>query len=198
MNFSQNTAESFYSDLDSFFLELFEESIDFQLAFKAEFTIVEPFLNIVFNGDLITKKTCCLGQNAIFLKLEPKKNKKNTLEISMSGKLASSTIVENNIVVKDTYIELLKIHMNNYSLLDDFDFFNNYFLYITEDGDIIKPMSGFWKNNKLILEFESPFDLWYNLNSTKNASINQNLKYRLPTNLDELISSVETNLKKLI
>ena len=170
------------------------------------------FLEIEYESDSVTGNSyfCVKYNNAIVDNFKIKKEVTNlklelipgtglqTLEISMTGKGSEDTVVQGGAIVKDTFIKLLNLKINNYKLLDDHDFFLNKFEYIKhKDNAKIIPMDGFWEDATLQITFELPFDLWYNSTSTKNAAISEGLKFRVSHNIESMIQDLEENLKHL-
>jgi hypothetical protein len=118
----------------------------------------------------------------------------------MSAKGPNDTLVQNDVIVKDTFLKLTDLRINNYKLLDDYEFFYNKTVYIRHsDNEKIYPSNGFWQNATLKIVFDLPFDLWYNNISTKNAVLSESLKFRTTKNdLELLVEDLEQSLKKLI
>jgi hypothetical protein len=197
MTFSKQTAEIYYQQLDEFVSELMPGGVNLLVECEAQTAINSPSLCINFNDDVVYARQLTDGVHIIELSLIPKTTIGQRLSISMQGKTPRDTIVEHGKIIKDTSIKLLKLNINNYSLLDDYDFFNQRFSYIDENRIAQTPMSGFWSNSHLELAFDHPFDFWYNSTSKKNASISSMMRHRAADNLDELISNLETSLKKL-
>jgi len=197
MNFSNQTAEKQYNQLDSFINRLIPNDINLLIACESQTAIHNPSLLVTFNNIVVYDQQLTDGVHAIKLSLTPTNETEQLLSISMYGKTTRDTIVENGEIVKDTSIKLSKLNINNYSLLDDYDFFNGYFSYITEHEVEQAPMSGFWSNSTLELKFDNPFDLWYNSISKKNVLISNSMKHRTAQDLNGLINNLEASLKKL-
>jgi hypothetical protein len=148
---------------------------------------------VIVNNFVIIKEV-----SNLIMRLVPSQGPQ-VLELCMTGKGPNDTLVENGNIVKDTFLKLKNLKINNYTLLDDYDFFFNKAEYIRHADDAkMQPMTGFWDNASLKIVFDLPFDLWYNSVSTKNAAISESLKFRAANDLDSLIKDLEQSLKKLI
>lgn len=195
MIFLNNTAKLNYNNIDNFLETLFSKNINLELEYESDYVTKQPSISITLNGIDVFKEQCKTS-NTLKLSL-PALQKENNLKISMMGKLDNDTLVENGKIVKDTYVKLCKLHINNYSLLDDYDFFYQKFVYIDQDGHKHQAMSGFWSNSSLILNFDMPFDMWYNSVSNKNRAVSDTLKHQEAENLEKLISTLEKSVMKL-
>ena len=198
MIFSNQTAEKQYNQLDSFINGLIPNDINLLIACESQTAVNSPCLLVKFNNNIVYDQQLTDGVHAIKLPLTPTTNTSQLLSISMYGKTSRDTIVENGEIVRDTTIKLLKLNINNYSLLDDYDFFNKCFVYVNEHEVEQAPMTGFWSNSKLELSFDNPFDVWYNSISKKNVSISSMMRHRAANNIDELVADLEASLKKLV
>jgi hypothetical protein len=126
-------------------------------------------------------------------------SKKQTLELSMQNKRPNATIVNNGVIVKDTFVKLLGFKINNYDILGDIDFYQKILKYKSHrKNEYLVPMPGFWEDATINLEFDNPFDLWYNTTSTKNIVISDSLKHQTANDLDVLIKELEESIQKLI
>ena len=195
---SKQTAENYYNQLNNFIIELMPNDVTLLIECESQTGINSPSLSVKFNNNIEYDQQLTDGVHCIELSLTPDNPALQRVSISMYGKTPRDTIVENNQIVRDTSIKLLNLRINNYSLLDDYDFFNNYFVYIDEAGTEQNPMSGFWSNSSLDLVFKAPFDFWYNAVSNKNISISNSMKHRTAQDLDGLINNLEESLKKLV
>ena len=197
MTFSNQPAENCYKQFDRFINGLMPDAIDLQIECESQTAINSPGLRIKFNDIIVYDQKLTDGVHNISVTMTPNNKQSQVLSISMYGKTNRDTIVENGVIIKDTNIKLSKININNYSLLDDYDFFNENFLYVNEDKEQA-PMTGFWSNSRLELQFDNPFELWYNSVSKKNVLISSMMRHRAAHNLDELVVDLEASLKKLV
>ena len=198
MIFSNQTAEKQYNQLDSFINSLISSDINLLIACESQTAVNSPSLLVKFNNTVVYDQQLTDGVHAIKLSLTSNSGTSQLLAISMYGKMSNDTIIENGVIVKDTSIKLSKLNINNYSLLDDYDFFNEYFSYVNGNEEEQAPMTGFWSNSKLELSFDNPFDVWYNSISKKNVSISSMMRHRAANNIDELVADLEASLKKLV
>jgi hypothetical protein len=170
-----------------------------EIEYESDSVTENAFFAVTFNGVLAKKINLIKEMSKIRLDLIPG-NGPQILELSMFSKGPNDTRVENGVIVKDTFLKLTDLKINNYRLVDDYDFFFNKTEYIRHrDNEKIQPSNGFWENATLKITFDLPFDLWYNTTSLKNANLSETLKFRSANDeLDLLIADLEQSLKKLI
>lgn len=200
MIFSKNSAESQYlTSYDDFISSLIGNDLVLEIEYESDSVTEDAFFAITFNGVLVKKINLVEEMSKIRLDLIPG-NGPQVLELSMFDKGPNDTRVENGVIVKDTFLKLTDLKINNYRLVDDYDFFFNKTEYIRHrDNEKIQPSNGFWENATLKITFDLPFDLWYNTTSLKNANLSETLKFRSANDeLDLLIAELEQSLKKLI
>jgi hypothetical protein len=150
-----------------------------------------PELVINFNQQIVFCQLIPEGRHVFTLNLDLAKC--NTLSIGMTNKLPGDTQVIDGIIVADKWIKINQLLIDNYDLATDYNFFRQYFKYVSDKQQ--EPMLGFWSNCKLILEFESPFVSWYNERTDKNVSIANELSFREASRSS--ISEIETHLLEL-
>jgi len=198
MTFIKNTAENWYTTSSKSFVEsLIPTNLDFTFEYESNTVGPIPKLSIWFNNNLIY--TDLLRSKSKFsCRLEPGVGKQKIL-IQMYGKNESNTIVENNNIVNDTFVIFNNFQINNYRLLEDYNFFENYFVYKTyKTINQTKPLNGFWEDAVISLEFDMPFDLWYNRISKANKNLAEPMRLKTSANLESLIKQLEVSLKKLV
>lgn len=195
----KNSAENWYlNNRDAFIFELLVPELFLEIEYESDSVDDLTHFYIKFNDEIVSDVVLKNNTSNLILKLDPIIGKQ-ILEISMSGKKSGSTVVENGVIVKDTFIKLLDLKINNYKLLTDYDFFRDNFEYILhKDNTKISPAAGFWEDATLKIVFDFPFDLWFNTTSTKNSVISDTLKLRTVSDLNSLIKDLEQSLKKLI
>jgi hypothetical protein len=196
----KNSAESQYlTSYNDFITGLVGNDLLLEIEYESDSVTDNAFFAVTFNGVMIKKINLIDEMSEIRLELMPG-NVTQVLELSMFDKGPGGTVVENGVIVKDTFFKLTDLKINNYRLIDDYDFFYNKTEYIRhQDNEKIQPSIGFWENATLRIKFDLPFDLWYNTTSLKNANLSETLKFRSDFDeLDLLISDLEQSLKKLI
>lgn len=199
MNFSKQSAKhQYYHNCDDFISSLMPTDLLIEVEYESDSVHKDTKFHIRHNNK--TVYDCFLKNETNSIKLNLISNsKKQTLEMSMLNKKLNSTVVDNGVIVKDTFIKLLGFKINNYDILGDINFYQKMLTYkIHQTDEYLVPMSGFWEDATIILEFDNPFDLWYNNVSTKNAVISNSLKHQSTNNLDVLIKELEENIQKLI
>jgi hypothetical protein len=200
MIFLKNSAENQYlTSYDDFIISLVGNELVLELDYESDSVAADAFFAVTFNGVMVDKINLVDEMRKIRLELVPGVGTQ-VLELSMFGKGPNDTRVENGQIVKDTFLKLTDFKINNYRLLDDYDFFFNKTEYIRHrDNEKIQPSDGFWENATLKISFDLPFDLWYNTTSRKNSALSETLKFRSANDdLDLLIADLEQSLKKLI
>jgi len=196
----KNSAESQYlTSYNDFITGLVGNDLLLEIKYESDSVTDNAFFAVTFNGVMVKKINLINEMSEIRLELMPG-NRTQVLELSMFDKGPGGTVVENGVIVKDTFFKLTDLKINNYRLIDDYDFFYNKTEYIRhQDNEKIQPSIGFWENATLRIKFDLPFDLWYNTTSLKNANLSETLKFRSDLDeLDLLISDLEQSLKKLI
>lgn len=200
MSSSKNSAENQYlTSYDDFIASLVPDVLVLEVEYESDTVSSDATFVIAYNSVEIKKINITRETSRLMLNLIPG-NGSQVLELSMSGKGPNDTLVQNDLIVQDTFLKLLDLKINNYKLLDDYEFFYNKTLYTRHsDNQTIQTSNGFWENATLRIEFDLPFDLWYNNTSTKNAGLSDSLKFRTTKNdLDLLVEELEQSLKKLI
>ncbi len=192
---SIKTAKWTYYKIDQFFDSLCSKKINIDLEYESDYVTNQPTICIFFNGVEVYSELC-IAQGHISLALDAN-DKENELRLTMTGKLPGDTIVEDGIIVKDTYLKFSKLHINNYSMLVDYDFFYEKFIHVNEDASFAKAMMGLWSNSSLMLRFHMPFDIWYNSISKKNCAVSDTLRHQDAENIDHLINTLEQSVTKL-
>jgi hypothetical protein len=118
------------------------------------------------------------GKHSIKIEADVTELLESSIEISMLGKQTGDTILENDNIVKDKFIMIDNLKINNYNITSDPDLFYNKFEYKNNDTNKIESVkSGFWSNSSLILKFSMPFTKWYQENSLRNTVLSDQMKY---------------------
>ena len=200
MTFSKNSAENQYlASYDDFVAGLVPDDLVLEIEYESDCVDNDGVFFVKFNSNQIVNVPLVNHSSVLRLNLIPTTGAQ-TLEIGMTGKKPNSTIVQDGKIVKDTFVKLLDLRINNYKLLDDYKFFFDRTQYVKhENQEKTTPMNGFWQDASLTIEFDLPFDLWYNSVSTKNVILSESLQFRTAKNdLDSLVEELEQSLKKLI
>ena len=199
MNFNKQSAEhQYYHNCDNFILALIPENLLIEIEYESDSVHNATTFCIQHNNKIV--HDCFLKKETNFLKLNlMSDSKQHTLKMSMLNKKPDATIVDNGVIVKDTFVKLLRFKINNYDILGDIDFYQKIFKYKSHrKNEYLVPMSGFWEDATIILEFDNPFDVWYNTVSTKNVVISDSLKHQSANDLDVLIKELEESVQNLI
>ena len=171
----QNT----FNDSDSFFKEILDDStLRIRLIVSASECIGLPKFTVRVNQQILLDKELSEGQHQFDLDCQTKNCKEASIEISMSGKGPKDTIVKDGNIIKDKFIQIEKILINNYDMISDSELFYSKFKYFN-NGTEVNVTPGFWHNNSTLkLDCSLPFTLWYTENTTKNISLSNNLEFR--------------------
>lgn len=153
-------SKSAMANFDHFMLSLFDNSAT-NLVVEVESSECNgpPEFEISLNHQVIFCQKVPSGVHRYDIELMC--NRANTLSLAMINKQPADTVVVDNIIVQDKWLKLHKLEINGYNLVTDYNFFNNFFKYRTGDYEQ-SPMTGFWSNSQLTLNFDSPFAIWYN------------------------------------
>lgn len=173
---SFDNARSALDTADVFFNSLIEPSTELVLDLESSESNGPPELLIEFNGQIIFQQHIPAGKHVHRIMLNAVEH--NCLTLSMNNKGAQDTVVIDNNIVADKWIKINQLSINNYHLITDYDFFRKFFSYKVENESQI-PLPGFWKNSKLTLEFDTPFELWYVDCAQSNVSVSNELSYRM-------------------
>lgn len=198
MNKLFKDAQEIFKDITNFIQHIGDEDkIVLKLKTKNSTGITHPKILIQFNEEISDERILTNEVSEIVLSFIPTQVN-NTIRIGMREKTNKDTVVDSDgNITKDKSIVLEGFQINNFDLLNDYDFFNNHLKYQNIDtGEIHSPMLGFWTNSDLIINFTTPWFLWYNIRSTKNSTLATELKYR-EANDSDLISELYESWKKL-
>jgi hypothetical protein len=175
-----NSAQQSFENFDSFFESLTaEDSLKLELDVTADNYNGDPCLTVNTNGELLYSDELSEGKHGITLEYFTQDMREIIIEISMSGKNTRDTLVENNKIVKDKFILIDRLTINNYDITNDVELFYNKFTYKNNNTNIEESVkSGFWQNSTLTLKCSLPFSQWYQQNTTRNIALSENLQYQ--------------------
>lgn len=195
----KNSAENWYlTNCNDFIDGLVSNELFLDVEYESDSVDYSAYFFIKFNDCIIKKLKLAKEVTKLTLNLIPTTGVQ-ILELGLIGKLPGGTLVQDGIIIKDTFVKLIDLKINNYKLLHDFNFFFNKTEYTKlQNFKKIKPLDGFWEDASLKIKFEVPFDLWYNNVSTQNTTDSASLKFRTSDNHDDLHSDLEKSLKKLL
>ena len=180
MNNLINNGQQAFNNFELFFDELLQESeLVIDLILTASECNGAPIIEVSIDGDKIKSQILPEGNHELQIKYPIVNNKKSIhIEISMTGKLPKDTTVLNGQIVKDKYIIIEKIIINNFDITNDYEFFYNNLKYTNIFGEEESVKSGFWQNSTLHIEYDLPFIIWYQNNSKKNIELPEQIVYR--------------------
>lgn len=169
-------SEKVINDIDSFIDDLIPSCLNLRIEFEVYVSKNSPKLSIIFNDSIIFEEKVNEGVYSINEKL--KEEASNKLIIKMTDKNENETIIENEKIVKDTFILIKDLTINNFKILSDFNFIKNHIEYYVNNNKE-ETYSGFWKNNsEFNLLFTKPFVLWYTEKTDKNVKSSFILQHR--------------------
>lgn len=158
----------------------------------------DPSLCISINDTILFFDEVASGGHTLILEYPVTTEKEFCLKITMSGKTVRDTEIENNEIIRDKFIKLTGLKINNFDLFTDYDLFYSRFKYIDNDSQQLTNINaGFWSNSTLMLTATIPFTTWYNDNSTKNMNIADSLKYRADGLTNETYQKLVKNINLL-
>lgn len=187
------SAEQLVANFDSFFETLCrEEFLMIELEVTASECKGNPRLIVGVNNRLIYSDALSEGRHHIPIEIDTKEINTVDLRISMQEKQINDTLVKNGDIIKDKFIKIDGLKINNYDIMADPELFYKKFEYINDNSGILESVkSGFWTNASLILRFDIPFTQWYQEHSTKNINLAEQMKY---LENDELLAEQYTKL----
>ena len=189
INNSFDSARTALDNLDQYVASITGSTSKIDLDVESSESDGAPELLIKLNQRTLFCQTIPAGKHKYTLDLDVAKH--NVLSVSMTNKLPNDTKVVNGEIVADKWIKINQLSIDNYNLVTDYDFFKHYFKYVSQ-GQPCEPMPGFWHNSELILEFDSPFALWYVDRTNANVSIANELSFRTVEQLS--ITDLENRL----
>jgi hypothetical protein len=190
---SMNNAQEILNQFDDFFDQLTQDS-SINIVLDVEVSD-RPGLEIKINSDTLYNSQLDPGSHTITL--EYPNHQKIDLEISMYGKSSRDTVIENNQIIKDKFIMIKGLTINNFDLFNDADLFYNKFIYLNEKQQQEQVKPGFWNNCTLKLQFSIPIVSWINQNSTKNFSVAQPLRNPNALLVEETFNDLVKNVQLL-
>lgn len=185
-----------YNKFEDFFVSLFENNILIELTVSVGVVNDPPVLVLQLDENK-HEHSLTDGEHELNFKFKLAAGK-HKLSLGMRGKIAGETIVENGTIVKDKFIQILKLKINNYDIVNSYDFHKMFRYQVVNSSDESNINFGFWDNADLILDFESPFELFYNTHSNNNAELAGALRMRNSSVTDEARIKLYRSLDKLI
>lgn len=175
-----NSAQESFKEFDKFFEVLTKEQ-----TFKLSLGLTVgnfnglPLLTIGINGKTLSSEELNEGQHFLNFEYDLQDEKEIILEISMSGKNNRDTLIENNKIIKDKFVLIDQLMINNYNIINDIDLFYNKFSYRNNNTNTEEPVKiGFWQNSTLTLRCSLPFSVWYQENTKRNIELSENMQYQ--------------------
>lgn len=172
---SFNSAGQALKNLEGFM----ETLVDNQLELGIDITSTEyngcPEFYVIFNDQCLVRTQLGEGTHVFEFSLESRQI--NKLVLGMANKAVHDTLVEQGQVVRDKSLQINRLLVNKFDLVQDYSFFRKYFRYTCNHQE--QPaLPGFWHNGELELEFLAPFVLWYNQRSESNSQIADQIMHR--------------------
>ena len=199
MNFmnSFSNGQAALADFEKFFDELISKKSNMlQLELVVSEINGAPVFLVKHNQQVLFND--CLTEGTHLIKLEVPAHDHNTLTLSMQGKQSGDTEFRDGQIVKDKFIKINHLHIDNFDLIGDYDFFYSNFQYIIDNTkELTAPMPGFWSNANLILTYPAPFIKWYNSLTQKNINLAPSLVYQGNNSSAQAMDELIKSLKKL-
>lgn len=194
-----NSAQQIFDNFDLFYdFILIDKYIKLEVDIISNRGETDPHLCISINDTVLFSDNVSSGIHTLILEYPTENEKDICLKIGMSGKTANDTIVENNEIIQDKFIELTGLKINNFDLFTDYDLFYSKFKYSNNDTQQLTNInSGFWSNSTLMLTATLPFTTWYNNNSTKNINVADSLRNRTNNLTDTTYQKLVKNINLL-
>jgi len=182
-----NSGEQAFRDFELFFNSLIQDSnLTIDLTVLSSEYNGAPRLKIQVDDVIISSQLLAEGYHQIQLTHPINEKSAVHIKISMSEKSSDDTKIVNDQIVKDKYISIERLLINNFDLTADVDLFYSKLRYTNNQGVDEPVKKGFWNNNTLHIECSLPFVLWYNENTKKNINLAENLIFRDDKDLAEV------------
>lgn len=179
MNNLINSGEQAFNEFDSFFNFLTQdENLSIDLTVVSSECNGSPRLDVEVDGITISSLVLSEGQHQLQLSHPVKDKSSACIKISMTGKSNRDTQVVDGKIVKDKYILIERLLINNFDITADPDLFFGKLKYSNNQGLFEPVKNGFWQNSTLHIECALPFVLWYQENTKKNIDLAENLVFQ--------------------
>lgn len=185
MNNLINSGEEAFKDFETFFDMLtHEDTLTLELDVTASESNGMPELCIYIDDVLIKSQHLSDGAHKIKISHSVDDKKSIDIKISMQGKNPRDTQIIDGKIVKDKYIIIDHLLINDFDLTADPDLFYNKLKYYSQGvDDTVK--NGFWHNSTLHIDCTLPFVTWYQSNTTRNVNLTDTLVYQDAKDLAE-------------
>lgn len=166
-------AEFYFENFDLLVTEIekcFSPVLPVNLQIESYSVNSDPILEIYCNNTLLG--THILTEGLHDIKFDLSQSETTNLSFRLTNKNDMDTIVdENHNIIKDKFLIFKKIEIDGADLIDDPNFYYANLNYV-EDGQLVPPRIGLWKNySELQLNYSGTFKYWYNKNSKKNSTL---------------------------
>jgi hypothetical protein len=101
--------------------------------------------------------------------------------------------VQDDIIIKDTFVKLEHIFINGYELKQDF--LKKNVIYKDKNDNITEFMSGFWHDGCMTLEFDWPFEFYFN--DKKKNNYDYSMANLTDQSIEVLKNELAVSLKRL-
>lgn len=178
MSSTINQSELVLANFNEFAESLCDPMLNIRVDFDAQVTNKPIVFEIALDDLILSRQLIQTGSYQVVQQVQPKHAHRNHLCLTMRGKSPRDTVLDNGIIVADTYIKLKAFSINRFNLLTDYDFFAQEFRSVTADNFRQDPQQGFWNDSSLLLDFAMPFELWYQTKTTKNTQVAASLEHQ--------------------
>ena len=169
-------AETYYKDFSKLLnlLAVRNRESKFKIDLELLSTTIDsnpPMVEIIYNDQVLFDNCLPNGLHRLSFTCDTPADNLTNFSIRFYNKLPSDTVVDaQGNIVQDKFIELKKLQINKFDLLNDPEFFYNQFNYsVNGSRSDVKP--GFWFNESVLsLSLNQPFDFWYCCTSNKHSN----------------------------
>lgn len=179
----------------------YKDTIDIELLIEAQSFNGDPELMVSIDNHVLFHDTLSAGTHRLNLTTDRRQfDSGGRLELSLTNKAINDTEVDTQgNIVNDKAIIFNKIIIDDCDLLQDVDFFREYFYYKSTNSSA--SVAGLWQNDSLCLDFKLPFVWWFGNNGKHNLISSATEMFELQFNgnrdLIDLQNELEEKIKTL-
>jgi len=186
-----SSIEKYWHNFDQLIDKLTKED---QCELQIDFEVGSaPEIIITINDQQVFHNTLSENDHLININHIHKNNHNDVnIKVSMINKTNYDTIIDSKgNILSDKFAKIVSLKINKVDLVSDVGFFyGNHLKLFDEKNQLKNFVPGFWHNDTLLINYQRPFQLWYNNRTDKNK-LTQNEKESLYTKWEEIIQNLD-------